>query len=111
MGRGMGTRRCRGGSSRMATREHRASLAKELILAIPHTTQCTRAGVSRPFSSVTGGTVFPAERMAQRAAEWIRADPSVRAGVVYGSVARKEATEDSDLDLILVAEPGQRERL
>jgi hypothetical protein len=41
--------------------------------------------------------VFPAERMAQRAAEWIRADPSVRAGVVYGSVARQEATEDSEL--------------
>jgi predicted nucleotidyltransferase len=55
--------------------------------------------------------VFPAERMAQRAAEWIRVDPSVRAGVVYGSVARREAAEDSDLDLILVAEPGQRERL
>ena len=55
--------------------------------------------------------MFPADRMAQRAAEWIRAEPSVRAGVVYGSVARQEATEDSDLDLILVAEPGQREGL
>jgi predicted nucleotidyltransferase len=55
--------------------------------------------------------VFAAERMAQRAAEWIRAEPGVRAGVVYGSVARQEATEESDLDLILVAEPGERERL
>jgi hypothetical protein len=55
--------------------------------------------------------VLPAERMALRAAEWILAEPSVRAGVVYGSVARHEATDDSDLDLILVAEPGQREGL
>jgi predicted nucleotidyltransferase len=55
--------------------------------------------------------VIPAERMAQRAAEWIRTDPSIRAGVVYGSLARQEATQDSDLDLILVAEPGQREQM
>lgn len=55
--------------------------------------------------------MIPAERMARRAAEWIRAEPSVRAGVVYGSVARQQADEDSDLDLILVSEPGRREQL
>src|SRR5580700_11753288 len=49
--------------------------------------------------------------MAARAAEWIRAEPSVQAGIVYGSVAREEAGVDSDLDLILVSEPGQRQQL
>ena len=49
-----------------------------------------------------------AERLAARAADWIRAEPAARAGIVYGSVARQEAGVDSDLDLILVSEPGQR---
>jgi predicted nucleotidyltransferase len=55
--------------------------------------------------------VVAADRMAARAAEWIRAEPSVQAGIVYGSVARQEAGVDSDLDLILVSEPGQRQQL
>jgi hypothetical protein len=32
----------------------------------------------------------------------------VRAAIVYGSLAHGTATEESDLDLIVVAEPGQR---
>jgi predicted nucleotidyltransferase len=55
--------------------------------------------------------VVAADRMAARATEWIRAEPSVQAGIVYGSVARQEAGVDSDLDLILVSEPGQRQQL
>jgi len=54
---------------------------------------------------------IPAEEMAARAARWAQSDPAVRAAVVYGSLARGAATEDSDLDLIIVAEPGQRETL
>lgn len=49
--------------------------------------------------------------MPARAAEWIRAEPSARAGIVYGSVARQQAGVDSDLDLILVSEPGRRQQL
>jgi predicted nucleotidyltransferase len=55
--------------------------------------------------------VIPAERMAERAASWAEAEDGVRAAIVYGSVAQGTADEDSDLDLILVTEPGQREGL
>lgn len=52
---------------------------------------------------------IPAKEMAARAAEWAKSEPAVRAAVVYGSLARGAADEDSDLDLILVTEPGQRD--
>jgi predicted nucleotidyltransferase len=54
---------------------------------------------------------LPAEEMAARAAAWARADAGVRAAIVYGSVAHGTANEHSDLDLIVVAEPGQRDAL
>jgi predicted nucleotidyltransferase len=54
---------------------------------------------------------IPAERLAARAANWARSEPAVRAAVVYGSVAHGTAGERSDLDLIIVAEPGQRDAL
>jgi predicted nucleotidyltransferase len=53
----------------------------------------------------------PAETLAARAADWARADAAVRAAVVYGSLAQGTAGEHSDLDLIIVAEPGQRDAL
>lgn len=49
--------------------------------------------------------------MAARAAAWAAADPSVRAAVIYGSLAQGTASEGSDLDLIVVAEPGRRDAL
>jgi hypothetical protein len=52
-----------------------------------------------------------AEGMAARADAWASADPAVRAAIVYGSVAQGTASEDSDLDLIVVAEPGERDGL
>jgi predicted nucleotidyltransferase len=55
--------------------------------------------------------VIPAERMAQRAAMWAAAEDGVRAAIVYGSVAQGTADDESDLDLILVTEPGRREGL
>lgn len=55
--------------------------------------------------------MVPAEQMAVRAAEWARSDAAVRAAVVYGSVAQGTANDESDLDLIVVAEPGQRDGL
>lgn len=55
--------------------------------------------------------MIPAERVADRAADWAQAEDGVRAAIVYGSVAQGTADEGSDLDLILVAEPGQREEL
>jgi predicted nucleotidyltransferase len=54
---------------------------------------------------------IPAERLAAQAAEWARPEPAVRAAVAYGSVAHGTAGEHSDLDLIIVAEPGQRDAL
>ena len=54
---------------------------------------------------------IPAERMAERAAAWAESDAAVRAVIVYGSVAQGSADDDSDLDVIVVAEPGQREAL
>ncbi len=52
--------------------------------------------------------MLPAERMAERAASWAKSEDGVRAAIVYGSVAQGTADEDSDLDLILVTEPGRR---
>jgi predicted nucleotidyltransferase len=54
---------------------------------------------------------IPAEIMAGRAAAWAESDPGVRAMIVYGSLAQGTADEDSDLDVIIVAEPGQRDQL
>jgi hypothetical protein len=51
--------------------------------------------------------MVPALVMADRAAAWVESEPSVRAALVFGSVARGEATEESDLDLLLVAASGQ----
>jgi predicted nucleotidyltransferase len=47
----------------------------------------------------------------RRAADWAAGDPSVRAAIVFGSVARDLDTEYSDLDLILVAEDAASEDL
>jgi predicted nucleotidyltransferase len=54
---------------------------------------------------------IPAERMAARAAAWAESDAAVRAVIVYGSLAQGSADDDSDLDVVVVAEPGQREGL
>jgi predicted nucleotidyltransferase len=54
---------------------------------------------------------IPAVEMAARAAEWASADPAVRAAIVYGSVVQGTADDQSDLDLIVVAEAGQRDEL
>src|ERR1700689_3173184 len=54
---------------------------------------------------------IPAELMTERAAAWAESDPAVRAMIVYGSLAQGSADEDSDLDVIIVAEPGQRDAL
>ncbi|HEY3528536.1 MAG TPA: nucleotidyltransferase domain-containing protein [Nocardioides sp.] len=49
-----------------------------------------------------------ADRIVARAREWAVADTRVRAALVHGSVARNETTELSDVDLVVVAEPGRR---
>jgi predicted nucleotidyltransferase len=51
---------------------------------------------------------IPAEQMAERAAAWAESDAAVRAVIIYGSLAQGTADGDSDLDVIVVAEPGQR---
>ena len=43
--------------------------------------------------------------MADRAAAWAESDAAVRAMIVYGSLAQGTADDDSDLDVIIVAEP------
>jgi predicted nucleotidyltransferase len=54
---------------------------------------------------------IPAEQLAERAAAWAESDAAVRAMIVYGSLAQGTAHQDSDLDVIIVAEPGQRDAL
>jgi predicted nucleotidyltransferase len=54
---------------------------------------------------------IPAEQLSGRAAAWAESDAAVRAMIVYGSVAQGTADEGSDLDVIFVAEPGQRDAL
>ena len=54
---------------------------------------------------------IPADQMAGRAAAWAESDAAVRAMIVYGSFAQGTADDDSDLDVIIVAEPGQRDAL
>jgi predicted nucleotidyltransferase len=54
---------------------------------------------------------IPAEQIADRAAAWAESDAAVRAMIVYGSLAQGTADDDSDLDVIIVAEPGQRDAL
>ncbi|WP_203566460.1 nucleotidyltransferase domain-containing protein [Aestuariimicrobium ganziense] len=52
-----------------------------------------------------------AREFASRAERWAEDETSVRAAVVFGSVARGEDNEFSDLDLILVTEPGAADDL
>ncbi len=54
---------------------------------------------------------IPAGQMAERAAAWAESDDAVRAVIVYGSLARGTADDGSDLDVIIVAEPDQRDAL
>lgn len=54
---------------------------------------------------------IPAQQMAQRAAAWAESEPAVRAAIVYGSLAQGTADAESDLDLIVVTEPGRRDAL
>lgn len=55
--------------------------------------------------------VIPADELAARARTWGESDERVGALIVYGSVAQGRADVFSDLDLIVVARPGQREAL
>jgi hypothetical protein len=52
-----------------------------------------------------------AEQILARAGEWVREDTRVRAALVHGSVARGDTTPLSDVDLVVVAEPGRRDEL
>jgi hypothetical protein len=49
--------------------------------------------------------------MAARAAAWAGSDDAVRAVIVYGSLAQGTPDKQSDLDLIVVAEPGKGDEL
>jgi nucleotidyltransferase-like protein len=53
----------------------------------------------------------PARRSRDRALAWADGEADVRAVVIFGSVATGRDDELSDLDLILVAEPGRRDEL
>jgi hypothetical protein len=52
-----------------------------------------------------------AEQILARAGEWVREDTRLRAALVHGSVARGDTTPLSDVDLVVVAEPGSRDEL
>jgi predicted nucleotidyltransferase len=50
-------------------------------------------------------------KILERARAWVTEDERVRAALVHGSVAKGELTPLSDLDLIIVTEPGQRDAI
>lgn len=52
-----------------------------------------------------------ARELAERATAWAADQPAVRGVVIFGSVAQGVDSDYSDLDLILVAEPGRRREL
>jgi predicted nucleotidyltransferase len=51
------------------------------------------------------------EQIVDRARDWAIRDTRVRGALVHGSAARGDTTPLSDVDLIVVAEPGQREAI
>src|SRR5690606_37572070 len=54
---------------------------------------------------------LPAEELADRAAAWARSDERVLAAFGYGSLARGDASDWSDLDLLVVVKPGTRDAM
>src|SRR5438132_8303322 len=50
-------------------------------------------------------------RLCERARQWAVEDERVAAAIVYGSVAQGQSNDLSDLDLLVVARPGQRDQL
>ncbi|HEY8457192.1 MAG TPA: nucleotidyltransferase domain-containing protein [Actinopolymorphaceae bacterium] len=54
---------------------------------------------------------LPAEELADRAAAWARSDERVLAAFGYGSLARGDANDWSDLDLLVVVKPGTRDAM
>lgn len=52
-----------------------------------------------------------AREFAERATAWAADQPALRGVVIFGSVAQNVDNDYSDLDLILVAEPGRRDEL
>lgn len=51
------------------------------------------------------------EEVSSRVRDWATDDPLVSAVILYGSAARGQDDDRSDLDLLIVAEPGRREEL
>ena len=56
-------------------------------------------------------TEEPTTALHKRAREWAIGDERVAAAFVYGSVARGQTHDLSDLDLLIVAQPGKRDAL
>jgi len=50
-------------------------------------------------------------QIVERARAWAIRDERVRGALVHGSAARDDTTPLSDVDLIVVAQPGQREAI
>lgn len=50
-------------------------------------------------------------KILDRARAWVADDERVRAALVHGSAAKGDLTPLSDLDLIIVAEPGRRDAI
>ncbi|MBA8794043.1 putative nucleotidyltransferase [Friedmanniella endophytica] len=47
----------------------------------------------------------------ERARRWVRVDVRIRAALIHGSVVQGDTTPLSDLDLIVIAEPGERDAI
>lgn len=55
--------------------------------------------------------MLPAEAIRDRVTAWAKSDDRVRAAYIFGSVANGTATEHSDLDVVVVSQPGQLDAL
>lgn len=81
------------------------------VLSTPESLGCSQSWILTGAGGYIDQMPLPAEDAATRAAVWAEGEPAVRAAIVYGSVAQGTANEGSDLDLIVVAEPSQRDGL
>ncbi len=75
---------------------------EDLLEQVPPAAQASQLG---------DRSVIPAEAMSARAAALGQDDEAVLGAIVFGSVAAGTATAESDLDLLLIAQPGRRDEL
>jgi predicted nucleotidyltransferase len=79
---------------------------------VTRTRPAVRTGIGlRATGSTTVTEVDRVGEIVERAREWVHRDERVLGAFVHGSAARGDVTPLSDVDLIVVAQPGRREEI